>query len=106
MAKILRSETSLGRRESELRRELARTFWLRLAAWGPVAVLSILLAVTAVRRSSPWPLAGIPVLALLGLGRQLPFFQKDLVIAALIALSVVIIGLNIHFANKILGKRR
>ena len=46
------------------------------------------------------------LLALMGLGRQFPFFQKDLVIAALIALSVVIIGLNIHFANKILGKRR
>lgn len=71
MAKILRSETSLGRRENELRRELARTFWLRLAAWGPVAVLSVLLAVAAVRRASPWPLAGIPVLALLGLGVEL-----------------------------------
>ena len=71
MAKILRSETSLGRRESELRRELARTFWLRVVAWGPVAVLSILLAAAAVRRASPWPLVGIPVLALLGLGVEL-----------------------------------
>ena len=45
-------------------------------------------------------------LALLGLGKQLPVFQKDAVIAILIALSVLIIGLNIHFANKILGRRR
>ncbi len=45
-------------------------------------------------------------LALMGLGKQLPFFQKVAVIAVLIALSALIIGLNIHFANKILGKRR
>lgn len=71
MAKILRSETSLGRRESELRRELARTRWVRLATWGSVALVSLLLAVAAVRRASAWPLAGIPVVALLGVGAEL-----------------------------------
>ena len=45
-------------------------------------------------------------LALMGLGKQLPFFQKGVVSGSLIVLSIVIIGLNIHFANKILGKRR
>ena len=45
-------------------------------------------------------------LALLVLGKQLPFFQNDFGIGVLIALSVLIIGLNIYFANKILGKRK
>lgn len=49
-------------------------------------------------------LCGI-LLALLGLGGRIPFFQKGAVTAVIILLSIVVIALNVYFANRILGKR-
>ena len=71
MAKILRSETTLARRQRELQRELSRGRPVRFAVWTAAAILSLLLAVSAARRSTPWPLAGIPVLLLLATGYEL-----------------------------------
>ena len=50
-------------------------------------------------------LTGI-LLALLGLGGRIEFFSRTPVVIAIVAVSTVIIGLNIHFANRILGKKK
>lgn len=78
MAKILRSETSLGQRQHAIRRELRRAGLARLVLWGGVVVASLLLAGVALHRQSVAPLLAIPVFVLLAVGFELR--QKEIAV--------------------------
>ena len=45
-------------------------------------------------------------MALLGQSSRIPFLQKPFAVPALVVLAILIIGLNIYYANRILGRRR
>ena len=46
------------------------------------------------------------LMALLGQSSRIPFLQKPFAVPALVILAILIIGLNIYYANRILGRRR
>ena len=50
-------------------------------------------------------LTGI-LMAVLGQSSRIPFLQKPFAVPALVILAIAIIGLNIYYANRILGRRR
>ena len=50
-------------------------------------------------------LTGI-LMAVLGQSSRIPCLQKPFAVPALVILAIAIIGLNIYYANRILGRRR
>ncbi|MDR0993796.1 MAG: NERD domain-containing protein [Verrucomicrobiota bacterium] len=71
MARILRSESSLGRRQAAIARELRWQTLIRTVVWSVVLFSAVAFARQAFLSRTPLPLAGAGVLAALGIGYEL-----------------------------------